>query len=285
MESAGLANFLCTIASKSQRPQSVLRTASAAIGHLYKAKGLENIVQDESLQRLITALIKSGTECPMTRSKVMPVENFHDLFTTWPENETLSVKDLRLKALTLLALTLMLRPSDIAPNSVLFDDSSGLTLKQNFTLKNIVFEKDHLKVTFFGIKNDAQRKGFEVILPKSNVVKIDPVQTLYDYVERTREHRGQDGPVFISLRCPYNAIDSSTVSRILEEAIVLAGLPTKDFSAKSFRPTGATTAISQDMNPEIVRKVGRWKNQEVFFEHYVHSKTPLEYTESVLCPK
>ena len=57
----------------SQRPQSILRTTSAAIGHLYKAKGLENIAQDESPQRLITALVKSGTECPLTRSKVMPV--------------------------------------------------------------------------------------------------------------------------------------------------------------------------------------------------------------------
>lgn len=65
MKSAGLAKFFCVISSKSHRPQSILRTASAAIGHLYKAEGLENIVHDESLQRLITALIKSGTECPM----------------------------------------------------------------------------------------------------------------------------------------------------------------------------------------------------------------------------
>ena len=119
VKSAGLANFLCTIANKSQRPQSILRTASAAIGHLYKAKGLENLVQDESLQRLITALVKSGTECPMTRSNVMPVENFHKIFTTWPENETLSVKDLRLKTVTFLALTLMLR-LQILPPMVLF---------------------------------------------------------------------------------------------------------------------------------------------------------------------
>ena len=83
---------------------------------------------------------------------------------------------------------------------------------------------------------------------------------------RTREHRGQDGPVFIAFRSPYNAVDSSTVSRILEKAIVLAGLSTKEFSAKSFRPTGATTAIAQNFNPENVRKVGRWKNQEVFFD-------------------
>ena len=86
----------------------------------------------------------------------------------------------------------------------------------NFTLKNLVFEQNHMKVTCFGIKNDTQGKGFEVILPKSNVVKIDPVQTLYDYIERTREHRDQDGHVLISLRSPYNAFDSSTVSRILD---------------------------------------------------------------------
>ena len=195
------------------------------------------------------------------------------------------MKDLRLKAVTLLALTLMLRPSDIAPDGVVFDDSSGLIFRQNFTLKNFVFEQNHMKVTFFGIKNDVQRKGFEVILQKNNVVKIDPVHTLYDYIERTREHRCQDGPVFITLRSPYNAVDYSTVSRILEEAIVLAGLSTKEFSAKSFRPTGATTAIAQNFNPEIVRKVGRWKNQEVFFDHNVQSKTPLECAESVLCAK
>ena len=52
-----------------------------------------------------------------------------------------------------------------------------------------------------GIKNDAQREGFEVILPKSNVVKIDPEQTLYD------------------------------------SAIVLAGLSTQEFFSKSFSPT------------------------------------------------
>ena len=82
VKSAGLANFLCTLANKSQRPQSILRTTSAAIGHLNKAKGLENIAQDESPQRLITALVKSGTECPLTRSKVMPVffTNFSILY-------------------------------------------------------------------------------------------------------------------------------------------------------------------------------------------------------------
>lgn len=112
----------------------------------------------------------------------MPVENFNELFTTWPENHTLSVKDLRMKAITLLACTNSNDKTFGYPQTIYFcDDISGHTLKQNFTMKNIVFEKDCMKVTFFGIKNDAMRKGFEVILPKSKSVKIDPVQTLYDY--------------------------------------------------------------------------------------------------------
>ena len=90
------------------------------------------------------------------------------------------------------------------------------------------------------------------------------MQTL-DYIERTREQRGQDGPVFIASRFPYNAVVSSTVSRILEEAIVLAGLSTKELSANYFRPTGATTVIAQNLNPEVVRKVGRWKSLTIMY--------------------
>lgn len=70
------------------------------MANITRLRGLENIVQDESLQRLITALLISGTERPMTRLKVMPVENIHELFTTWQEKETLSVKHLRMKVIT-----------------------------------------------------------------------------------------------------------------------------------------------------------------------------------------
>ena len=140
----------------------------------------------------------------MTRSKVKPVEDFHELFTTWPENETLSVKEVQVKVITLLALTLMLRPSDIAPNDVIFYDSSGLTLREMCTLKTLVFEQNHMKVTFLVSRMTLQRKGFEVILPKSNVVKIYPVQTLHDDIERTGTQRSNWPCIYllkISVQC------------------------------------------------------------------------------------
>ena len=139
-----------------------------------------------------------------------------------------------------------------------------------------------MKIPFFGIKNDTARTGFDVQIPRSRNDKVDPVQTLQDYIARTDSHRSGNGPVFLTLRSPYTALEAASIAKILEESIILAGLGGQGFSAKSFRPTGATSAIEQGINPEVVRKVGRWKNSEVFFEHYVHARTPESFCDNVL---
>ena len=68
----------------------------------------------------------------------------------------------------------------------------------------------------------------------------------------------------------------------MEEAIRTAGLENKGYSAKSFRPTGATAAIDSGENPDIVMKTGRWKTASVFRDRYVHSQPPIDHTHSVL---
>jgi len=278
-----VADFLCTVSDKSSRPSSVLGTASAAIGHIYKGMQLPNVMDSPELQMLITGLIKSGTSVPMNRSKVMPVQSFHDLFLSWPDNSLLSVKDLRLKAITLLAMTLMLRPSDAAPKGVVYTDKG--VEKLVFSTDQVDFHETSATFTLFGIKNDTARKGFQVTIPRGNIVKIDPICTLQDYISRTSRNRGQHGPVFMSLKAPFAALGASSVARILDESISMAGLAGQGYSAKSFRPTGATCAIEGKIEPETVRKVGRWKNAEVFFSHYVHSRTPDGFTDSILSHK
>ncbi len=68
----------------------------------------------------------------------------------------------------------------------------------------------------------------------------------------------------------------------MNEAIRLAGLNNQGFSAKSFRPTGATIAIDSGCDPEITMRQGRWKTRSVFFEHYVHSKPPVSMSSDIL---
>ena len=116
MKSAGLANFLCAIANKSQRPQSLLRTASTGIGHPYKAKGFEKPVQDESLLTTINNSSRKKRN-RMSHDKVQSNawRKFSRTFPCLDGKPNSSSENCHY-----LAITLMLRPSDIAPNGVIF---------------------------------------------------------------------------------------------------------------------------------------------------------------------
>jgi integrase len=134
-------------------------------------------------------------------------------------------------------------------------------------------EDESATIRLHGIKNDTDRSGFEVVLPAAKDACIDPVKTLKDYITRTNNLRSLNNrAVFLTLREPFTAIKSDTVGNILCQAIKLAGL--QGYSAKDFRPTGATVAINNGVDPKIVQRLGRWKTDSVFFEHYVHSKPP-----------
>lgn len=175
----------------------------------------------------------------------------------------------------------MLRPSDVAPKGTIFDQVSESEESFIFSKDMIQFSVTGTHVTFLGIKNDTDRAGFKVFLPRMNNDMFDPVKTLEDYIAKTNNVR-IDNAVFISLRKPHKAISAASVANILEDALTLAGLANKGFSAKSFRPTGATKAIESGIEPDIVQKLGRWKCSEVFKNHYVHSVTPVNYLSNLL---
>ena len=119
----------------------------------------------DDIQGLIVALVKYGTLKPMEHSKVMSVSAFSDLFTGWEDNWCISNRDLGLKTICLLALSAMLRPSDIVPNDVIYDPKSGRSTPAVFTTECVDFNSDgSMTLRFHGIKNNTQRSGFEVVI-------------------------------------------------------------------------------------------------------------------------
>ena len=54
------------------------------------------------------------------------------------------------------------------------------------------------------------------------------------------------------------------------------------FSAKSFRPTGATRSIAAGVIPEIIMKVGRWVTKGAFLNNYVHKVAPASFTGNIV---
>ena len=259
---------------------------SAALSAVYDACGQPNLTNDPLIVRLADAIIKSGTSLPLQRSRVMDVAAFVRMFQAWPPNEDLSVKQLRLKAVTLLAIALMLRPSDIAPLARHFDVNSEVSSRFIMSTDQVTFCADgSMKVSFLGIKNDLHRSGFLVTLPPSSNVAVDPVGALRTYVARTDQLRCPVAkPLFLSLNKPYGAVTASSVSVILREAIEAAqafGLP-PGHRPKDFRPTGATEAVRLGVAADTVQQLGRWKTRSVFLEHYVHSQVPASFTSDLL---
>ena len=84
---------------------------------------------NRDVKAVVNGLVKSSTTQPLTKSEVMQCQPFIQMFIEWPENDQLSTEMLRLKCLTSLALSLMLRPSDIAPRFVTLQDRNVINIR------------------------------------------------------------------------------------------------------------------------------------------------------------
>jgi hypothetical protein len=277
-----LAEFLLEIAAGTERPKAQLTNVSAVMSCMSEILEIPNLMQSPTLQRLMQSLIKTQTVVPRIHTPVMPIEPFMDLFRSWPDNMILGLHELRIKTLALLALTVMLRPSDVAPRAETIDLDTGIASRFIMTPSQVKFEKDgSLTLWLHGIKNDMARDGFQINIPPASEDKIDPVTALKAYIQRTTSMRTKSNALFLTLRQPFKGISSATVAKDLDLAIRYAGLNGKGFSAKSFRPTGATTALQSGCQPDHVRAIGRWKCQEVFESHYVFPKAPTSFTDDL----
>ena len=153
-----------------------------------------------------------------------------------------------------------------------------------FTADRIVKCVDgSLNVSLLGIKNDYSREGFVVNVQQSSEEKLYPVAAVKELLHRTwMMNPDPKGLVFTPLNYPYSSLAVSSIAKVLNKAIDLAGLKKRGFSAKSFRPTGATSAIEQGVDADIIQKTGCWRSQECFRDHYVHSVPPRTMSDKIL---
>lgn len=262
-------DFLCYRASRSERPESMLRSVSAALKHYFTAYSLYAPL-DTYIPRLLTGLVKLETSRPRQRTKVMPIQPFIQMFLNWGENEQLSIPQLRTKAVTMLAISALCRPSDLAPSI-------------GFRRSQVTFSSEGMVIVFFGIKNDTHREGFEVKVKSSTEVVTDPVSTLKSYLDRTKHLTDPvDGPVFLSLNAPYAQISPSTVAGILNDAIKGAGLESRGFTARCFRPSATERAYREGVPSDVIKQLGRWKSQNVMWDHYCSVSDTHNVTTSLL---
>ena len=144
-----VAEFLSHIAAQSSRPKSQVFGSVSALQALYSA--LDHNPITSHIRHVAEGIVKCSTVVAMQKTCVMPISPFVDLFNRWPDNSHLTLKQLRLKTICLMALIFMLRPSDIAPRSQIRDPISGHVKNVVFSTSNLDFLPDgSLKGCFHG---------------------------------------------------------------------------------------------------------------------------------------
>lgn len=279
-----VSEYLETVTRTTQRPEATLRLVRSAISFLTELRG--HTQRDAAiLNRVCTGLIASRTSRPRLATPTADVSKITHHIRSLGHNSELTLRDLRMKSITLLSLAAFCRPSDLACVSKTSLNDAGSTVAENsfprFRLASIKWLADGAQITFYGSKADKKMSANPVLIETSSDENLCPVLALKAYIEATEEFRAAipDEPVYISLRAPYKGLSSSSIIQIISQALKDSGQDT-GVTARSLRPTGARAAITADVDPSMVQRRGRWMSTDIFNRHYAGVTGPI--TDAVL---
>jgi hypothetical protein len=94
------------------------------------------------------------------------------------------------------------------------------------------------------------------------------VNHLAEYLQRTKDLRGDGLSLFISYQKPYKAVSTETISRWLKTMLAKAGVDITLFKAHSTRSAATSKAKACGMPiSDILKKIG-WTNAQTFAKFY-----------------
>lgn len=190
---------------------------------------------------------------------VGPVIRF---LSQWHPASSLSLKQLTLKTLALIALS---------------SSDRGQTL-HSLNIDRTQIENDGISFVVHDILKTTKRRNMKPRVVRC-IVTDDPSLNVCDYVltymNRTLAirssycKRGLDKPVKLFLSWKTKApVAKNTLARWLKEVLSMAGIDTKQFSAHSFRGAGLSSAASRGASAKDILAAGDWTNINTFNNFY-----------------
>ncbi len=183
---------------------------------------------------------------------------FLTMLWSWGPTELLSLKQLSLKLVTLLALC---QPKPISELAA-------------FDLR--IVEKSHSRWVFhLAHMMKTQKVG---ALPDRTIYAnfpadplLCPVVTLASYLARMPPVRGTStSALFFSYRAPHKPISSQTISRWLTTSMATAGIDTSVFKAHSTQSASSSKAVATGFPISRVLEAGCWSDKSNTFAHFYH---------------
>lgn len=112
--------------------------------------------------------------------------------------------------------------------------------------------------------------------------EICPGKTLLAYLEKSRPLRGHIDSLFISVRKPYKAVGSQTLSRWIKDTLRDSGIDVNIFSAHSTRHAATSAAHGLGVNLDQIRRTAGWSgSSDTFYRFYNRTISYVNADEDV----
>ena len=263
-------NFLAYLYGEGYQYRS-LNSYRSAISSVHERVDGYSVGQHPLVTRLMKGVFNNRPPLPRYTS-TWNVQSVLLHISSWGGNDSLSLKQISLKTVMLLALT---RPSRSA-------DLSQLHLQgKRYKPDGVVFVPGTLA------KQSRQGKPVtEFFFPSfPHDSTLCPVITLRAYEERTAPHRGTESRLFLSFIRPFRAVTSSTIARWLKTLLESAGIDTSVFSAHSVRGASSTAAANSGITTNDILKAADWSSESVFQRYYYKPTEDPSFGRAVLLSK
>ena len=182
-----------------------------------------------------------------------PVNKLLEFLKSWHPIQNLSLKQLTLKTIALIALSSSDRGQTIHLASI-----NNMEVSDN-KIKFVIRER--LKNTRKIIKPTI----ISCISSKSEDLNV--CAYVKDYLERTREFRKDQTQLFISW-ISKKPVSRTTLARWLKLVLSLAGIDTQKFKAHSYRGAGLSKAFQRGASIHQIVEAGNWSNCGIFKNYY-----------------
>ena len=176
------------------------------------------------------------------------------LFESWGDNDNLSLQQLTQKTCCLLLLLSGRRGQTI----ILID------------INNILFQDREVLISLGDILKTT-KKGFQepqICLKAYQNKNICVVETLHQYLERTKQCRGDETQLFVSYAKPHKKISRDTLSRYVRMTMTAAGIDINRFKPHSLRSASTSAAKQSNVSLATIMAAVGWKNESTFTTFY-----------------
>lgn len=249
-----LSNFIAFCHKKYGLGYNALNTIKSAISEFASLFVSDKIGKHPMVKRTLNGTVKN---------KINPkYDEFWDvniLLKFWenrPQNSKLTLKELTEKIISLCAIALIGRSSDLCS---MWDYPKRVA-------------EDGIELTFGQLKQD---RGMRLNLRRALIPfvtehpKVCPASTLEHYFMRTSRWRtAEKNKVFLSIRGKHAPLSSQRIAKYLLNSLDMAGINTEKWKAHSFRGASATKLLDLGVGAEDVMRAGRWSSYSVFNKFY-----------------